>query len=50
MKILRLVHNLPKTGGTIISKCLGAQKNVVLLSEIHPRGQEMILFTKTQGA
>ena len=41
MRILRLVHNLPKTGGTIISKCLGAQKNVVLLSEIHPRGQEI---------
>ena len=39
METLRLIHNLPKTGGTIISKCLGAQKNVALLSEIHPKGQ-----------
>ena len=41
MQTLRLIHNLPKTGGTIISKCLGAQKNVALLSEIHPKGQEI---------
>ncbi len=41
METLRLIHNLPKTGGTIISKCLGAQKNVALLSEIHPKGQEI---------
>ena len=41
METLRLIHNLPKTGGTIISKCLGAQKNVTLLSEIHPKGQEI---------
>ncbi len=41
METLRLIHNMPKTGGTIISKCLGAQTNVALLSEIHPKGQEI---------
>ena len=41
METLRLIHNLPKTKKTIISKCLGAQKNVALLSEIHPKGQEI---------
>ena len=41
METLRLIHNLPKTGGTIISKCLGAQKNISLLSEIHPQGQKI---------
>ena len=38
MKTIRLIHNLPRSGGTIISKCLGAQKDTLLLSEIHPEG------------
>lgn len=38
MKSIRLIHNLPRCGGTIISKCIGAQKDVILLSEIHPEG------------
>ena len=46
MKTIRLIHNLPRSGGTIISKCLGAQKNVMLLSEIHPDG---ILISKKMG-
>jgi hypothetical protein len=33
---LRLVHHLACTGGTIISKCLAAMPNVVLLSEVNP--------------
>ena len=41
MKSIRLIHNLPRSGGTIISKCLAAQKDVILLSEIHPEGVEM---------
>ena len=32
MKTIRLIHNLPRSGGTIISKSLGAQKDVILLS------------------
>ena len=41
MTEIRLIHNLPRSGGTIISKSLGAQKDVVLLSEIHPNGVEI---------
>ena len=47
MKTIRLIHNLPRSGGTIISKCLGAQKDVILLSEIHPDG---ILISKKNGS
>ena len=46
MDTIRLIHNLPRSGGTIISKCLGAQKNVILLSEIHP---EAFLISKKMG-
>jgi len=35
---IRLLHHLARTGGTIISKCLGCMGGVVLLSEIHPQG------------
>ncbi|NBD19019.1 MAG: O-linked N-acetylglucosamine transferase, SPINDLY family protein [Cyanobacteria bacterium] len=38
---LRLLHNLPRCGGTIISKCLATMENNLLLSEIHPRGMDM---------
>ena len=47
MKTIRLIHNLPRSGGTIISKSLGAQKDVVLLSEIHPKG---VAISKKLGA
>jgi len=46
MDTIMLIHNLPRSGGTIISKCLGAQKNVILLSEIHP---EAFLISKKMG-
>ena len=42
MTEIRLIHNLQRSGGTIISKCLGAQDDVVLLSEIHPNGIEVL--------
>ena len=35
---LRVMCNLPRVGGTIIGKCLGCMRNIVLLSEIHPAG------------
>ena len=35
---LRLIHHLARSGGTLISKCLGCMSGVVLLSEIHPLG------------
>lgn len=33
---LRLVRHLARTGGTLISKCLGGMDSVMLLSETHP--------------
>ena len=41
MRKIRVIHNLPRSGGTIISKCIGAQKNVFVLSEIHPDGEKI---------
>ena len=35
---LRILHNLARSGGTLLSKCLGCMQDVVLLSEIHPQG------------
>jgi hypothetical protein len=35
---LRLLHHMARSGGTLISKCLGCMSGVVLLSEIHPLG------------
>lgn len=31
-----IIHHLPRTGGTLISRCLGAMQGVALLSEINP--------------
>lgn len=33
---IRIIHNLARSGGTIISRCLGCMDGVALLSEIHP--------------
>jgi len=33
---IRIFSNLPRAGGTLISRCLGCMKGVALLSEIHP--------------
>ncbi|MDO6746289.1 hypothetical protein [Gilvimarinus sp. 1_MG-2023] len=33
---LRVIHHFACSGGTLISKCLAAQPNVFLLSELHP--------------
>lgn len=35
---IRILSNLARAGGTLVSKCLGAMENTVLLSEIHPLG------------
>ena len=35
---VRLVHHMARSGGTLISKCLGCMPGVLLLSEIHPLG------------
>ncbi len=41
MDKIRIIHNLPRSGGTIISKTISSQKNIVLLSEIHPEGSKV---------
>ncbi len=33
---IRVIHNLPRSGGTIFARCLGCMDGVALLSEIHP--------------
>jgi len=35
---IRILSNLARAGGTLVSRCLGAMDNIVLLSEIHPLG------------
>lgn len=35
---LRIVHQMARCGGTIMSRCLGCMNDVVFLSEIHPLG------------
>ena len=37
-KTIRLIHQLARSGGTVISKCIGCMDEVILLSEIHPLG------------
>jgi len=36
--VVRLVHHMARSGGTLISRCLGSMDGVCLLSEIHPAG------------
>lgn len=35
--IIRVLHHMARSGGTLISRCLGAMPGVMVLSEIHPR-------------
>tara|TARA_R110000796_G_scaffold236296_1_gene355665 strand:+ start:848 stop:1882 length:1035 start_codon:yes stop_codon:yes gene_type:complete len=47
---LRIIHHFACSGGTLISKCLAAQPNVFLLSEMHPTtrlgfNEEYALYT-----
>ncbi|WP_269520974.1 sulfotransferase [Alteromonas sp. BMJM2] len=37
--IIRIIHHLACSGGTLFSKCLSAMPNVYLLSEVHPYSQ-----------
>jgi len=39
---IRILHNMARTGGTVISKCLGCMQDVTMLSEIHPLGKQWI--------
>ncbi len=35
--VIRIIHHLARSGGTLMSRCLGCMQGVTLLSEIHPR-------------
>jgi len=35
---VRVLHQMARSGGTVLSKCLGCMEDVILLSEIHPMG------------
>lgn len=37
MRQIRIIHGLARTGGTVLSMCLGSMRDVVLLSEVNPR-------------
>jgi hypothetical protein len=41
---IRMIHHLSATGGTVISRCLAAMPDVVLLSELHPLTPSMVPF------
>jgi len=36
--MIRVIHHMARTGGTVICKCLACMQDIVLLSEIHPLG------------
>lgn len=38
---LRILHQMARSGGTVICRCLASMRGVVLLSEIHPLGLKM---------
>lgn len=40
--MVRLWLNLARSGGTLLSRCLGCMKGVMLLSEVHPLGVRVI--------
>ena len=44
--IVRSIHHFASTGGTLISRCLDAQPNVVLLSEIDPLSLASMTLSK----
>jgi len=45
---LWVLHNMPRSGGTLLSKCLGSMSEHILLSEIHPDAQHAMSFNALQ--
>jgi len=35
--VIRIISNLPRSGGTLLGRCVGCMDGITLLSEIHPR-------------
>ena len=44
MQDLGILHQLARTGGTIINRCLGCMRNIVMLSELHPTQRQGLHF------
>lgn len=42
--VIHLLHHMARSGGTIISRCLGCMQKIALLSEIHPYGYQKQLI------
>ena len=40
--VIRIIHHLACTGGSLFSKCISAMPNVYLLSEVHPYSKLLI--------
>ena len=38
--VIPVLHHMARSGGTILSRCLGCMNTIALLSEIHPYGYE----------
>ncbi len=45
-----VLHNMPRSGGTLVSKCLGVMQSHALLSEIHPYAQHALSFNALRQA
>lgn len=43
MEKLAVIHNLARSGGTLVAKVVGCMNDIVLLSEIHPKGPAVTL-------
>jgi len=48
--VIWVLHNMPRSGGTLVSKCLGVMGSNVLLSEIHPDAQHALSFNALKQA
>lgn len=47
---IRILHNMARSGGTMVSKCLGAMSLVRLFSEIHPKANHAEYLNVTDQA
>jgi len=50
LPVIWVLHNMPRSGGTLVSKCLGSMQSHVLLSEIHPDAQHALSFNALKQA
>lgn len=46
--VLRVLHTLARTGGTVIGKCIGVMPGVAMLSEVHPAVNKLLEHPLTQ--